>query len=189
MIWAWYHQAGADPFYDVPVVPEVEDPDWSDPHVVDFTVRTACQEMAENNHDSAHFQFVHGTESIPEDELLIEGTYKRVVSMEGAFVRESFGLGLGLLRMGADITFVSSTTPVDDESVHVRWIFMTPKSAGPDAAFDAAAGFTSGLSQDIPIWENKRYAPRPVLLREERSILEHREWCQQFYSDAADAID
>jgi nitrite reductase/ring-hydroxylating ferredoxin subunit len=189
MVWAWYHQAGEPPFYEVPVVPEVGDPAWSEPHVVDFTVRTACQEMAENNHDAAHFQFVHGTESIPEDEVLIEGTYKRVVSMEGAFVRESYGLGLGVLRVGSDITFVSSTTPVDDESVHVRWIFTTPLTAGPSAATDAAAGFTSGLSQDIPIWENKRYAPRPVLLREERTILEHREWCQQFYSDAADAND
>ena len=29
----------------------------------------------------------------------IDGTYKRVVSIGGAFVRETFGLGLGVLRV------------------------------------------------------------------------------------------
>ena len=46
-----------------------------------------------------------------------------------------------------------------------------------------------GISQDIPIWENKRYVERPVLIKDERTILEHREWCQQFYSDPTKAID
>ncbi len=188
MVWAWFHLAGDPPAYDVPEVREISDPDWSEPHVESFTVRTACQEMAENNHDAAHFRYVHGTDAIPDDDVLIDGTYKRVSSMEGEFVRESFGLGLGVLRMGDSITFISSTTPVDDETVHVRWIFVTPRSAGPDAPAQAAAGFTSGLSQDIPIWENKRYVDRPVLLRDERTILDHREWCQQFYSDPATAI-
>jgi nitrite reductase/ring-hydroxylating ferredoxin subunit len=189
MVWAWFHLAGEPPFYEVPDLPEMDHPDWIPPHTVDFTVRTACQEMAENNHDAAHFRFVHGTESIPDDDVLINGTYKRVVAMEGEFVRESFGLGLGVLRMGKDITFLSSTTPVDEETVHVRWTFVAPREAGPGAAAAAAAAFTSGLSQDIPIWENKRYLPRPVLLKEERSILDHRSWCEQFYSDPSAAID
>ncbi len=29
--------------------------------------------MAENNHDFAHFQYVHGTESIPDGEEVIDG--------------------------------------------------------------------------------------------------------------------
>jgi len=188
MVWAWFHLAGEPPFYDVPELFEVDDPEWSDPYTVAFRVGTVCQEMAENNHDPAHFQFVHGTESIPEEDALIEGTFKRVVSMGGEFVRESYGLGLGVLRLGHDITFLSSTTPIDEESVYVRWTFLCPRSAGPGAPAEAAAAFTSGLSQDIPIWENKRYVARPVLLREERSILEHRAWCEQFYSDPATAI-
>ena len=36
---------------------------------------------------------------------------------------------------------------------------------------------------------NKRYVERPVVIKDERSILDHREWCQQFYSDPAKAID
>ncbi len=189
MIWAWFHLEGKAPFYDVPEVPEFDDPGFGAPYTVDFTLKTVCQEMAENNHDPAHFQFVHGTATIPDEEQRIEGTYKRVVGMKGNFVRETFGLGLGVLRVKDYVTFFSSTTPVDDEHVHVRWTFLAPVAAGENAASEAARSFTSGLSQDIPIWENKRYVERPVLTKDERTILDHRQWCQQFYSDPTLAID
>jgi nitrite reductase/ring-hydroxylating ferredoxin subunit len=189
MVWAWHHLEGKPPFYDVPEVPELSDPEWSEPLVAEFTIRTSCQEMAENNHDAVHFQFVHGTPAIPEQEMIVDGGYKRATSMDGFFVRETFGLGLGVLRMTNTVTFLSSTTPIDDEQVHVRWSFTTPKTAGPDAARKMADSFLSGVSQDIPIWENKRYVERPIVVKEERTILDHRAWCTQFYSDPADAID
>jgi nitrite reductase/ring-hydroxylating ferredoxin subunit len=189
MVWAWFHAEGKPPFYDVPEVHEFDDPAFGAPYTVDFTLATVCQEMAENNHDQAHFQFVHGTATIPEEDIFIEGTYKRVIGMNGAFTRETFGLGLGVLRVKDYVTFFSSTTPVDAEHVHVRWTFLAPTSGGPDAAQAAALSFTSGLSQDIPIWENKRYVERPIIIKDERTILDHREWCQQFYSDPALAID
>ncbi len=189
MIWAWFHLEGKPPFYDVPEVPELADPAWSEPFVADFVIDTVCQEMAENNHDPAHFQFVHGTEDIPQEDVHIEGTYKRVTSLGGTFVRESFGLGLGVLHFKDFVTFVSSTTPIDQEGVHVRWIFTTPADQGPQAPARAARSFMSGVSQDVPIWENKRYVERPVIVKEERTILDHRQWCQQFYSDPAAAID
>jgi phenylpropionate dioxygenase-like ring-hydroxylating dioxygenase large terminal subunit len=189
MIWAWFHAEGKPPFYDVPEVPEFDDPEFGEPHTVEFTLKTVCQEMAENNHDQAHFRFVHGTDSIPEEDTVIDGTYKRVVGMGGAFTRETFGLGLGVLRLKGYVTFFSSTTPVDEEHVHVRWTFLSPLARGPQAAERAALGFTSALSQDIPIWENKRYVERPIITKSERSILDHREWCRQFYSDPTSAID
>jgi len=189
MVWAWHHLEGKPPFYDVPEVPELSDPDWSEPYAAEFVIGTNCQEMAENNHDPAHFRFVHGTDAIPEQEMFIDGGYKRAVSGDGSFVRESFGLGLGVLRITDTMTFLTSTTPVDEEHVHVRWIFTTPRSAGAGAARAAAEAFMGGISQDIPIWENKRYVERPVLIKDERTILDHREWCQQFYSDPATAID
>ncbi len=60
---------------------------------------------------------------------------------------------------------------------------------GPGAPARAAESFLSGVSQDIPIWENKRYVDRPVVIKDERTLLDHREWCKQFYSDPAEAID
>jgi phenylpropionate dioxygenase-like ring-hydroxylating dioxygenase large terminal subunit len=182
MVWAWYHAEGADPFYEVPVVGEFDDPDWSAPVVRAFEVAVPAQDMAENNVDFAHFRYVHGTDAIPEDEFHVEGTYKRAVGMDGNFVREGYGLGLGVLRIAGYVTFLSSTTPIDEESVHVRWVFTAPVANGEDAVTKAADSFCDGVSQDIPIWENKVYRERPVLTRSERPIIEHRRWAQQFYS-------
>lgn len=182
MIWAWHHGKEGEPFYDVPEIAEFEDPDWLPYELVEFDVATCCQEMTENNVDFAHFKYVHGTDSIPEDEFLIDGCYKRTSGMDGRFVREGYGLGLGVVRLTGYVTFLSSTTPIDTENVRVRWIFTAPKSSGPDAARQAAQGFASGVSQDLPIWENKRYVDRPIVTKTERKLLEQRQWAQQFYS-------
>ncbi len=182
MIWAWHHREEKPPFYDVPVVAEFDDPAWAPIICREYQVASCCQEMAENNVDYAHFKYVHGTDAIPEDEFVVDGTYKRSVGMDGNFVREGFGLGLGVLRVSGFCTFLSSTTPIDEENLLVRWIFTAPKSAGEQVSQKAAESFCTAVSQDIPIWENKIYRERPVLTKSERPILEHRKWCTQFYS-------
>ena len=69
--------------------------------------------MAENNVDFSHFRYVHGSDGIPEDEFITEGTYKKTIGGGGNFVREGYGLGLGVLRVKGYVTFLSSTTPLD----------------------------------------------------------------------------
>jgi nitrite reductase/ring-hydroxylating ferredoxin subunit len=182
MVWAWYHADGEPPFYDVPEVEEFADPEWTEPETRDFHISVSAQDMAENNVDFSHFQFVHGAPDIPQDEFVTDGTYKRAVGQGGNFVREGFGLGLGVLRVAGFVTFLSSTTPVDGENVHVRWTFTSPRSAGDGTVEMAIQSFLEGVSQDVPIWENKIYRDRPVLTRGEREILEHRRWARQFYS-------
>jgi phenylpropionate dioxygenase-like ring-hydroxylating dioxygenase large terminal subunit len=181
-IWVWYHANGDAPFYDVPVVAEFGDPDWHEPVVRTFAIRTCAQEMAENNVDRAHFRYVHGTEAIPDEEFMVDGIYKRAVGMNGAFVREGYALGLGILRMRNYATWISSTTPIDADNVVVRWIFTAPRSNGLPSADAAADNYCSGVSQDIPIWENKVYRDRPLLRSMERDVIAHREWSQQFYT-------
>jgi nitrite reductase/ring-hydroxylating ferredoxin subunit len=182
MIWAWYHAQGGEPFYEVPEVPEFHDPEWSPILVRSFEIRVSAQDMAENNVDFSHFRFVHGSDGIPEDEFITEGTYKKTVGSGGNFVREGYGLGLGVLRVKGYVTFLSSTTPLDTGNVLVRWVFTSPRSLGEGAAEQAAESFCAGVSQDIPIWENKVYRDPPVITKTEKLILEHRRWCQQFYS-------
>jgi nitrite reductase/ring-hydroxylating ferredoxin subunit len=183
MIWAWHHAEEGEPFYDVPEVEELSSDDWTDYDIREFEIAIACQEMAENNVDFAHFRYVHGTDGIPEDEFHVDGTYKRAVGQGGNFVREGYGLGLGVLRVKGWVTFLSSTTPIDEENVLVRWVFTAPKANGEQTVKEAADAFCAGVSQDIPIWENKVYRPRPVLTKSEKYILEHRRWSRQFYSD------
>ena len=88
-----------------------------------------------------------------------------------------------MLRIAGYTTFISSTTPIDAENVKVRWIFTSPVANGPDAARQAAEGFSAGVSQDLPIWENKRYVERPVVTKSEKKLLEQRQWARQFYSN------
>jgi phenylpropionate dioxygenase-like ring-hydroxylating dioxygenase large terminal subunit len=182
MVWAWHHLEGGPPFYDVPVVPEFDDPAWLPMVVREFSIATCCQEMAENNYDTVHFRYVHGADAVPAQEDIIDGHYKRSTSQDGAFVREGFGLGLGVLRLHGMTTFLSSTTPIDDENILVRWLFTAPRDQGEDAAVKAADLFCEGVSQDIPIWENKAYQDPPLLRPMEKAITEHRRWCVQFYS-------
>lgn len=194
LVFAWYHAKDGEPFFEVPDVPEFEDAGWSAPYVVEFRISTSCQEMAENNHDHAHFKFVHGTDAIPTASELIDGTYKRVEG--GGLVRETFGLGLGVLRIPGVMTFVSSVSPIDEDNVHVRWVFTAPIgdaqdvdfvdgrriNTGPNPVEAIARSFAEGVSQDIPIWENKIYRERPVLTKGESGIVAHRNWSAQFYS-------
>ena len=39
------------------------------------------------------------------------------------------------------------------------------------------------VTQDIPIWEAKRYVARPQLAPGEAPILEYRRWFAQFYAE------
>lgn len=179
-VWAWYHAEDQEPFYEVPEIPEFSSDDWMDSVVREFEVATCCQEMAENNHDFAHFKFVHGTPEVPDGEEIIHGYYKS--TKNPGLERETFGLGLGVVRVPGNVTFCSSVTPIDTEHVHVRWAFTSPADKGQQFLDGVALRFTEGVSQDIEIWENKAFRPRPVLVKGESGIIAHRNWAAQFYS-------
>ncbi len=182
MIWVWHHLQDGEPFYEVPEVPEFSDPEWTPIVVRTYEMRTCAQELAENNVDYSHFKYVHGTAAVPEHSFFTEGVYKRAANEDESFVREGYGLGLGVLRVKGFTTFLSSTTPIDEENVVVRWIFTSPRSAGDETVEYAANQFCKNVSQDIPIWENKIFRETPVLRPQEKPITEFRRWAQQFYS-------
>ena len=59
---------------------------------------------------------------------------------------------------------------------------IEPTEVGANAAETFARSFAEGVSQDIPIWENKIYRDRPVLTKGEQGIVAHRKWAEQFYT-------
>ena len=185
LIFAWHHLEAGAPFFEVPVVHEFASDEWLPLIIKEFFISTSCQEMAENNHDHAHFKFVHGTTAIPDGDEFIDGTYKRVISPD--LERETFGLGLGVVRRPGIVTFLSSVTPIDEDNVHIRWIFTAPVALGEKLLAKVAEQFALGVSQDVPIWENKIYRPRPVLTKGEAGIIAHRNWSEQFYSRPVEA--
>ena len=180
MIWAWHHLEGGEPFYDVPHIPEFEDPNWLPYETYEVEVGTIAQEFAEGEFDVQHFKYVHGATPLPSSDVVVDGTYRS--NTNGNFTIENFGLGCTLITVGDSIRIGQSLLPIDDENVRMRWWFTMPNSMGDAALKGLAANFLDGISQDIVIWENKRYEPKPLVTAVERNIRVGREWALQFYS-------
>lgn len=200
-IFVWHDVEGRPPSFEVPPHPELGDPGWLPVERHEFHVATCIQEIMENAHDPAHFHAVHGVESVPANASEFDGP-RHVAENRGELrtpqgkVETSIrgtahGMGVGHLRTRglADMAQLLLQTPVDAEHVHVRWQFAVPK--GPEGAPSPvgvafAREFVRQFRQDIPIWEGKRYVPRPLLCDGDGDIAQFRRWASQFYADAAE---
>ncbi len=206
MILAWHDIEGSDPEWEVPVIPEVGDEAWTDFEVREWTIRTHSLDMAENQVDVAHFQYLHGTLDYPESEAEVDGHIMRVRSKagmgtpqgqaKGGIESTSYGFGFNTIRFSGivDTLLISSVTPKDAEHVHVRFCFMIKKTGG--AAVDAGVGkafigeVTRQLEQDIPVWENKAFVHPPMLCEGDGPIPLFRQWIKQFFPEGTfDAIN
>ena len=195
LVFAWHHDEGKPPFYEVPALLQFGDPEWTEPRYYDCRVRSAVQELAENDHDTAHFRYVHGLE-IPEIEVSYEGLTRVVVtsgvreSSQGRFrtrlVRRNFGLGAMAVHSegvpGSGTLMFNSLTPIDEENVHLRWSFTVTRNLASSAGADFIDGLIAAVQPDIPIWENKLYRPRPLLCDGDGPIAQFRTWAQHFYT-------
>jgi phenylpropionate dioxygenase-like ring-hydroxylating dioxygenase large terminal subunit len=202
VIFAWYDPEGRPPSFTVPEHPELSDPDWMPVERHEFHIATAVQEIAENAHDPAHFSVVHGVPAVPVSRAAFDGP-RHVAENRGEFMTPrgpvetcirgtSYGLGVGHLRTSglADMAQLLLQTPVEEEQVHVRWQFAVPRTeAGTPSPVGVAFAreFVRQFHQDIPIWERKRYMPRPVLCDGDGAIAPFRKWAQQFYGAAPEA--
>lgn len=199
MIFVWHHAEGKAPYWDVPEMPELDNPDWAEPRYWKFAVDVHMQEMAENNCDPAHFVSVHGMEDIPESEISYGegGRLMHMVSQSekqtrfGTFhislERDTWGLGLAAVRMTgmaeAGLLMFSSTSPVDRRHTVSRWIFTVSKDLADVAGEEFIEGMSTGVLSDIRIWENKIYRPNPVLCDGDTFLGHFRRWTKQFYSE------
>jgi 3-ketosteroid 9alpha-monooxygenase subunit A len=203
LIMVWHHAGGAEPSWELPEVPEVGNPEWTDYERRRWKIRTRNQEMAENAVDSAHFHFVHGTTNMPKSQAETRDHILRVYSdagmetprgpVAGSVESLSYGFGFSTVRFKGliETLLVSSVTPIDGEYVDVRFSFSLKKLGGADMTRGVGAAFIGEvarqLDQDIPIWENKTQWERPLLCDGDGPIGMFRKWSRQFYSEAASA--
>ncbi len=190
----WYHPDPAvAPKWEVP---ELVADDFVLAGAYEWRVRSVWQEIAENSVDMAHFTSVHGLTRVGDiGEITMDGPRRTINStqsfntargtFEGAISANSHGPGLGVTHfdlMGR-VTLLSATTPVDDESVLVRFtMFHSPDDIGAKIAAPFAEEVRRQFEQDIPIWEAKRYETSPALAPSERPVTEFRRWASQFYA-------
>jgi len=188
MVLFWFHAGGAAPTYDVPEVQEAGDPAFTDAFVYEAELVASLQEMAENNVDYTHFHFVHRREALNDStsQFTTDGPFSTVVErfdIEGlVFTRYTFGPGMALLRVPDVMTILTSTTPIDRRHVRLLWHFYLPQhlATSADEIMDGVTG-EYGLGADEPIWRDKVFRERPLLVKGDGPITEFRRWYSQFY--------
>ena len=201
VILTWYHPQGVDPLWEPLDVPEHEDPDFAPYEVHRFTIGSCLQEIGENGFDHAHFQFVHSHPKVGDTESVVFDGYDRTVLTKQKFPSsrgpvdariDVYGRGPGFAitryRGLIDATLVGCTTPIDDETTEVTFLFALRNPDADEHTANIARAFVksvvSEVQQDIPIWENKRYLATPKLAPSEQAIGRYRAWFQQFYVTA-----
>jgi phenylpropionate dioxygenase-like ring-hydroxylating dioxygenase large terminal subunit len=201
MIFVWRHAEGKPPSWDVPEIPELSNPDWTEPRSFELAVPVPMQDMHENNLDPVHFQYVHGMAEAPPSEIQYgeDGRYMRVEhtseretplgKFRATLIRESWGLGLAAVRLagipGAGLLMFSSTSPIDAGHAHSRWLFTVTRNMADVAGEEFIQGLSTGVMQDMRIWSNKVHRARPVLCEADTYLAEFRKWARQFYSEPA----
>ncbi len=199
-IFAWWDDGGREPWYEIREVPEAVDPNWSSPDRYEWTVRAHGQELGENGVDSAHFFHVHGTQNIPLTEATEDGAYRHAFSpiemktprgaVKGGIDSRQSGLGFAATRFTGicETLELAVTTPIDADRVHVRYAFIQPRIDGKEPVGGVAGAIIKDIvkqmNEDVPIWENKSYLPRPTLCDGDGPIADFRRWCEQFYPQA-----
>lgn len=188
MILFWFHAARTDPTYEVPAISETGDPAFTEAYRYETEMVASLQEMAENNVDYTHFHFVHRREALDDStsQWTTDGPFSTVVERfeenQLVFTRHTYGPGIALLRVPDLMTVFTATTPIDRRHVRLLWHFYLPHAMAPAAAeiIDGVTG-DLGLGADLPIWRDKIYLARPLLVKGDGPIAEFRRWYAQFY--------
>jgi 3-ketosteroid 9alpha-monooxygenase subunit A len=197
LVWIWYHPNNDPPSFDVPDVPEASDPAWSSYQHFSWKIRTCNQEIGENSVDRAHFRYVHGTVTVPESTLEVDGVFRRAIQeitmktprgeVPGRIEIRASGMGCSMTRFTGicDTVLVISHTPIDENYVQANFSFLQKKMPENDPKQRVGQAIirdiVKQMNEDIPIWENKQYLPRPMLCEEDGPIGQYRRWARQFY--------
>jgi nitrite reductase/ring-hydroxylating ferredoxin subunit len=198
LVMVWHHARKEAPQWEVPELAEVGHPDWTEFKRLRWKLKTHNQEMAENAVDRAHFHYVHGTLDLPSCTAEADGPVLRMVQkakmatprgpIDGQIAAESRGFGFGTTRFSGivETLLVSSVVPIDEEYVDVRFSFTVKKIGNADVTRGVGkaliADIEKQMGEDTPIWENKKFLPRPLLCDGDGPIPLFRKWCLQFYT-------
>jgi len=201
-VWAWYDPNNAEPSFDVPILEQVDSPDWEESARHTWRVATQIQEMGENGVDSAHFPTVHGSIAVPNADVTENGAHRRAIQYtevntskgvtKNTIDVNTFGMGFGYTHFVSicETLSLNLMTPIDAESTEFSVVFLQRSDAkGRGVAQAICRDLVQQVGEDIPIWENKLYRENPVLCDGDGPIAAYRRWCMQFYTEAARAHD
>jgi 3-ketosteroid 9alpha-monooxygenase subunit A len=201
IILVYYHAEGTPPRYEIPECPELASEDWSIPEKRFWNVKSRWLDMNENAVDQVHFRYVHGTKSIPDTEVTVDGPRLLCKSrmklgtptgeVTGGIDTTDYGPAFQTVRLSGivDTLMVNTATPIDEEYTDVTFAYTVNKQGGASAHHGVGAAIIRDLekqmAQDIPIWENKKYFDRPLLCDGDGKIGLYRKWLRQFFAEDA----
>ena len=207
MIWAWHHPRRIPPLFTLDDVPELSDPDWSEPTRFEWEIDTPIQEAGENAVDVAHFVTVHGASEMPEARITLVGHRRETevtatvpaIDEDGNIdltrlekihmVTWSCGPGMSTqtFELGAKTVMLAAVTPITAMRMKLCFNFTkpldTPEQFNP-LVDGLIAEIVRQVEQDIPIWENKMFRETPILCDGDGPIAKYRRWFSQFYDIA-----
>ncbi len=204
LIMFWYHPGGAAPMWEIPEIPELSDPRWTDEFRAEWDVRCPWQEMAENGPDYVHLKTVHGAASVPEVEsLTYEGPFSHLRSkvsfatprgpQEGRIDTDSWGPGFAIARFSGitPALFVNLTTPIDWELTRSIKLYRVERlgDSDEDRARVQRVGdalvrdLRKQMDEDVVIFDHKVWVDPPALAPDDGPIIKFRKWAEQFYVD------
>lgn len=203
MIWSWYHPRCEPPAWDLPPIPEFEEPGYVGTRRGSWAADTCIQEIAENGVDFAHLRFLHGVPEIPHADVDFEKHIFKSDIGHGYIVSASYGPGLNVVRFtqqDVTSTMISYTVPITHEKSQMNMSFRyrdhppgSPELAIAKKLVDHMIGAAEGEesegfeSVDFIVWNNKRYRPNPLLCDGDGPILPFRKWFRQFYTELNEA--
>lgn len=200
-IFAWYHPGGLPPTFPLPTVPALDGGDYIGPRSRTHVVKAHIQEMVENSVDGAHFMSVHNHPGPAEYEAVtFDGPIMNVRTtqlypgskgpVQGTLetINHGFGFGIVHYRTLIEVCMLAMTVPIDrklSDMVFQLYYRNPERSARIDRIAETFnTEVNRQLTDDIPIWENKVYVPRPVLCDGDGPIIAYRRWASQFYEPA-----
>jgi hypothetical protein len=194
----WFDPAGGPPRF-TPSAPPSEG--WTGYLGHDFPLFASHpQETTENAVDVAHFALLHGYRDVRVLEPPVMAG--PVLTVAYAFRRGGLPLririrveGLGFSRvesrvepLGIDLSLLVLPTPVDEARLRLR-IAVAARRPSPGPIGRALArllrrlvlfGYIREVAADIPVWNAKRYLPRPLVVPGDGPLAQYRRWCLQF---------
>lgn len=205
-IFAWHDPEGGEPDYELPAVPEWEDPlwiRWKLDHLGQIEVHP--QEVIDNIADVAHFDPVHGSMvEYFENEFRgvtarqRQGGGHRTLTTGDVILKTDAlytGPGILLTYMSGynDTLMLVAHTPIDDGVTKVWHGLMMkaqidpPTDAERQAAQAYAAAGCAAFAQDFEIWGNKKPCVQVLQLPTDGPFGKARMWYRQFYNPRARA--
>jgi 3-ketosteroid 9alpha-monooxygenase subunit A len=203
-IFYWHDPEGGDPDYELPTLPEWDDPTWVRWNFDNLGAMDCHQiEVVDNICDVGHLLPIHATTpQYFETEFRGHKAWQRLGGRH-----ETLGVGAGISEFNTyytgpgilisrflgdnDSLMFITHTPIDDGSVYVWHATLTkvadrtPTEEDIKAAREYQEISRAAFAQDFEIWSNKQACFQPMQLPTDGNFAKVRNWYKQFYNPRA----